>query len=339
MRNKIIHRTTYHQNYHNHHHHHHLTGRGVAAAVVELGCESSPSSSTSRGRTCAREPPDGRVAAAPVRGVSGAHNERREATASATNRLRIVAAAKAASPPASLHHPRCAARLPRPRTPPPQNSRRIHRYPSPLHPCCDDYRWVRATGSPVAPPCPLIRACPPVSACISPGTDVSCSRGTTTSCLDGWSNDGPSDFRRTHRGPHTGPSTSEAAYSFTLQDVSIRMSRCYLSVGMAAVYTSRRSRCFEGGSLKQAHSTMIEFVPVISRRLWTRLTCTQTLLSICQRQRESSTPARCYAKRGIKWMVPVTGPPLNSGRLFLRWEGHFWNKRQVYVAQTAVDGW
>lgn len=115
-------------------------GRGVAAAVAERGCESSPSSSTSHGRTCAREPPDGRVAAAPVRGVSGAHNERREATASATNRLRIVAAAKAASPPASLHHPRCAARLPRPRTPPPRNSRRIHRYPSPLHPCCDDCR-------------------------------------------------------------------------------------------------------------------------------------------------------------------------------------------------------
>lgn len=58
-----------------------------------------------------------------------------------------------------------------------------------------------------------------------------------------------------------------------------------------------------------------------------------------------STPARKFnsramlRERGIKWMVPVTGPPLNSGRLFLRCKGHFLNKRQVYVVQTAIDGW
>lgn len=186
----------------------------MGAAAVR-GCESCPSSSRSCARrwTCARVPRDDRDAGALARGASGVHNGRREATASGTNRLRIVAAAKAASPPASLHHPTRAARHPRPRTPPPRSSRRIHRYPSPLHPSSDNRPRVRATGT-LAAPSSLPRACPLVSACTSLGTDVFGWKATTRGCLGDLCTDGPSDFRRTRCGPHKAPSTSGAAYLF-----------------------------------------------------------------------------------------------------------------------------
>ena len=283
--------------------------------------------SRARAPTCARAPRDGRVAAAPAREASAAHSGRREATASATNRLRIVAAAKAASPPASLrHHPTRVARHPRPRTPPPRSNRRIHRYPSPLHPSSND-RWrVRATGSPpVAPPCPRLFACPPASSCTWPGTGVFCWKATTTGCLGDRSTDGPSDFRWTRRGPHTGPSTSVSAYPFHLRDVFT------LSIGHVSEGTTARCSVLVA-SFRDGRRTldrMVNFVkadafyslvPIVlvampDRRLRTRANVHANFVI------DLSTPARKFNSRArlgdrtTKWMVSVFGSPSVVERL------------------------
>lgn len=111
-----------------------LTGRGVVVMAAALGCESYPSSSTRRARrTCDRGPRDDRGAATQPPAANGVHNGLRGATVSRKNRLRIVAAAKAASPPDGLdHHPQRGVRHPRPRTHPPRSNHRIRRCPSPL---------------------------------------------------------------------------------------------------------------------------------------------------------------------------------------------------------------
>lgn len=84
---------------------------------------------------------------------------------------------------------------------------------------------------------------------------------------------------------------------------------------------------------------MIEFVSVISRRLWTRLTCTQTLLSICQRQRESSTPARCYAKRGLSGWSQSLVRRWTVDDYFFVVKDTFWIKgRYTLFRRLSMDG-
>lgn len=120
------------------------------------GCESYPSSSTRRARrTCDRGPRDDRDAAARLPAVSVTHSGLHAATASGKNRLRIVAAAKAASPPDGLdHHPQRGVRRPRPRIHPPPSNRRIRRCPSPLR----TWRYLRGRAWGRRSPCYPVHA-------------------------------------------------------------------------------------------------------------------------------------------------------------------------------------
>lgn len=113
-----------------------LTERDVVVTAAAPGCENYPSSSTrcARRTCCDRGPRDDRGAGARPPAASAAHNGLRGATVSGKNRLRIVAAAKAALPPDVLghHHPWRGARRPRLRIHRPPSNRRIRRCPSPL---------------------------------------------------------------------------------------------------------------------------------------------------------------------------------------------------------------
>jgi len=190
--------------------------------VAAPGCENYPSSSTRRARwICDRGSRDDRDAVARPPVASGAHSGLRGATVSGKNRLRIVAAAKAASPPDDLnHHPQRGVLRPRPRIHPPPSNHRIRRCPSPLR--TSWYPQGRVWGR--RSPCRSFRALRPCRVAFPLFDDIL--RGTpwsarrTTGCHDGWIV-GVSDFWWVPHDRHRNSATRHSSILTRLQVLTI----------------------------------------------------------------------------------------------------------------------